>query len=90
MTVKVAEIPKSVALCAIRIYQLILSPFIGNQCRFHPSCSQYALEAIDAHGALKGTWLAIKRLGRCHPFHPGGFDPVPCDRLTDHPAPKEI
>ena len=66
------------AVCGlIRLYQLLLSPFLGNRCRFHPSCSHYALEAVRRHGALKGCWLAMKRLGRCHPFHPGGFDPVP-------------
>jgi putative membrane protein insertion efficiency factor len=75
--VKVGELPKLVARGLIRLYQISLSPFIGSQCRFHPSCSTYALEAIDTHGAVKGTYLAIKRLGRCHPFHPGGFDPVP-------------
>lgn len=62
---------------AVRCYQLTLSPFLGWGCRFHPTCSQYALEAIDRHGALKGTWIAGKRILRCHPFHPGGFDPVP-------------
>ena len=61
----------------IRLYQITLSPFIGNQCRFHPSCSNYALQAIDRWGAIRGSWLALKRLGRCHPFHEGGFDPVP-------------
>lgn len=84
---KVAEIPKFIALRAIRVYQIVLSPFIGNQCRFHPSCSQYAMEAIDTHGVLRGSWLGAKRLGRCHPFHPGGFDPVPsgplCQRVHD-------
>lgn len=61
----------------IRLYQITLSPFIGNQCRFHPSCSNYALQAIDRWGAIRGSWLALRRLGRCHPFHEGGFDPVP-------------
>jgi len=61
----------------IRAYQLLLSPFLGNHCRFTPSCSQYASEAIARHGALRGTWLAIKRIGRCHPFCEGGHDPVP-------------
>ncbi len=61
----------------IRAYQLLLSPFLGNQCRFTPSCSHYASEAISRHGAAKGTWLAIKRLARCHPFCDGGYDPVP-------------
>lgn len=72
-----ARLPVMLARAFIRLYQLLLSPFIGNQCRFHPSCSNYALEAVDAHGAIRGGWLAAKRLGRCHPFHPGGFDPVP-------------
>jgi len=61
----------------IRAYQLLLSPFLGNQCRFTPSCSQYASEAIGRHGALKGSWLAIRRILRCHPFCAGGYDPVP-------------
>ena len=61
----------------IRAYQVVVSPWLGPRCRFHPSCSQYALDALDAHGTLRGTWLAIKRLARCHPFTPGGYDPVP-------------
>jgi putative membrane protein insertion efficiency factor len=74
---RMTDIPRSVALGSIRLYQLILSPLIGNQCRFHPTCSNYAMEAIGRHGVLKGVWLAARRLARCHPFHPGGFDPVP-------------
>jgi len=61
----------------IRAYQLLLSPFFGNLCRFTPSCSQYASEAIGQYGALHGSWLAIKRIARCHPFCDGGYDPVP-------------
>jgi uncharacterized protein len=61
----------------IRGYQRIVSPALPPSCRFHPSCSQYALEAVTRHGALRGGWLAVRRLARCHPFHPGGFDPVP-------------
>lgn len=61
----------------IRFYQLALSPFIGNQCRFTPTCSQYAREAVERYGALKGSWMAIRRVSRCHPWHPGGHDPVP-------------
>jgi putative membrane protein insertion efficiency factor len=64
-------------IALIRLYQLALSPFIGNQCRFTPTCSQYAREAVERHGALKGSWLALRRVGRCHPWHPGGHDPVP-------------
>jgi uncharacterized protein len=61
----------------IRGYQLTLSPWLGECCRFHPSCSHYALEAVTTHGALKGSWLAARRVCRCHPFNAGGFDPVP-------------
>jgi putative membrane protein insertion efficiency factor len=61
----------------IRFYQLLFSPFLGSHCRFTPSCSQYAAEAIGKHGALRGTWLAMKRIARCHPFCDGGYDPVP-------------
>lgn len=62
---------------AIRLYQITLSPVLGGNCRYQPSCSVYAMEAVDVHGGARGGWLAIKRLGRCHPFHEGGFDPVP-------------
>ncbi len=61
----------------IRSYQWLLSPLLGNHCRFYPSCSQYAVEAIERYGALQGCWLALKRILRCHPWHPGGIDPVP-------------
>ncbi|WP_376707931.1 membrane protein insertion efficiency factor YidD [Kangiella sp. TOML190] len=61
----------------VRLYQLTLSPFIGNQCRFAPTCSNYSIEALEKHGAVKGSWLTLKRLGRCHPGCEGGCDPVP-------------
>jgi putative membrane protein insertion efficiency factor len=61
----------------IRVYQVALSPLLGPNCRYYPTCSQYAIEAIEAHGSLRGTWLTIKRISRCHPWHEGGFDPVP-------------
>jgi len=70
-------LPRRILAGCVRGYQLALSPLLPPSCRFSPSCSQYALEAITRHGALKGTWLAARRLVRCHPFHPGGFDPVP-------------
>jgi putative membrane protein insertion efficiency factor len=68
---------KRILLVLIRLYQLCVSPFSGGQCRFYPSCSAYAAEAIDTHGALRGSWLALRRLLRCHPWHEGGVDPVP-------------
>lgn len=61
----------------IRLYQYIVSPLYPPCCRFHPTCSQYALEAVMRHGALKGSWLSLKRVLKCHPFHSGGLDPVP-------------
>ena len=61
----------------IRLYQLVVSPLLPPACRFYPSCSQYALEAIRRHGALRGAWLALARLARCHPWNPGGVDVVP-------------
>ena len=61
----------------VRLYRLVLSPLLGRHCRFAPSCSRYALDALEQHGALRGSWLAVRRVGRCHPWHPGGHDPVP-------------
>jgi len=61
----------------IAVYRRFVSPMLGPHCRFHPSCSCYASEALHLHGAARGSWLAMRRLVRCHPFHPGGFDPVP-------------
>jgi len=64
-------------LCLIRGYQLSLSPWLGGHCRFYPSCSCYAHDAIERHGAWRGAWLGLRRLLRCHPLHAGGYDPVP-------------
>lgn len=61
----------------IRFYRYAVSPMLGPSCRFHPSCSEYADEAITRHGALRGSWLAARRIACCHPWHPGGYDPVP-------------
>lgn len=61
----------------VRAYRYLLSPMLPRSCRFHPSCSQYAEEALELHGALHGSWLGARRICRCHPWHPGGYDPVP-------------
>ncbi len=68
---------KRLLLYAVKFYQVCLSPLLGAHCRFYPSCSAYTYEAIERHGALVGVLLGARRLLRCHPFHPGGFDPVP-------------
>jgi putative membrane protein insertion efficiency factor len=64
-------------ILAIRAYQMVLSPFLGSACRFAPSCSEYAIEALHRHGPIRGSWIGARRIARCHPFHPGGLDPVP-------------
>jgi putative membrane protein insertion efficiency factor len=81
---------KSAVLLLLRLYKLCISPYLGQNCRFYPSCSEYASEAVATHGALHGAWLAARRLGKCHPWHAGGLDPVPCkaahDGHADHAA----
>jgi putative membrane protein insertion efficiency factor len=67
----------SLLLLLVRFYQRFVGPGLPRACRFHPSCSVYAAEALTRHGAARGSWLTVRRLGRCHPFHPGGIDPVP-------------
>ncbi len=74
---------QKILILLIRGYQLFISPLLGPHCRFHPSCSEYALIAIKTHGALYGLILAVKRIFRCHPWHPGGFDPVPEKRKSN-------
>jgi putative membrane protein insertion efficiency factor len=74
----------------IRAYQLLVSPLLGPRCRFYPSCSQYALEAIAAHGTVRGGALALRRLLRCHPWHPGGYDPVPATAGGPGAVPPEL
>ena len=64
-------------ILAVRGYQYFISPWLGSRCRYFPTCSEYTIEAIGRHGPLKGGWMALKRIGRCHPWHEGGHDPVP-------------
>jgi hypothetical protein len=68
---------KALLLALLRGYQYAIRPMLGTNCRFAPSCSDYAREAIERHGAMRGAWLATRRVLRCHPYHPGGYDPVP-------------
>ena len=64
-------------IAIVRVYQLVLGPLMGGHCRFHPTCSHYAIDALREHGAMRGSWLALRRVLRCHPLSRGGFDPVP-------------
>jgi putative membrane protein insertion efficiency factor len=70
-------LPSAWAIGAIRLYQILVSPMLGSNCRFQPTCSAYAAGALERFGLLRGGWMAVKRIGRCHPLHPGGYDPVP-------------
>jgi putative membrane protein insertion efficiency factor len=73
---------RALFIIPIRLYRYLISPLLGPSCRFHPSCSMYAEEAIREHGLVRGSWLAVKRLGKCHPWHEGGIDPVPPQSTT--------
>lgn len=68
---------KRLLLVLVRVYQYAMSPWLGHRCRFFPSCSEYTIEALQKYGAVKGLWLGIRRVARCHPWNPGGFDPLP-------------
>ena len=68
---------RKVLISLIRVYRYLLSPLLGPSCRYYPTCSQYAQEAIEMHGVFRGSWLSLKRVGSCHPWHEGGYDPVP-------------
>ena len=85
MKITPKTLPRQLLLWLVRGYQVAISPMFGPSCRFYPTCSNYAMEAIREHGALKGAMLAAVRLAKCHPWHPGGFDPVP--HKAGHDAP---
>ena len=68
---------QKILVILLKGYQYLVSPWFGQTCRFYPSCSCYAIEAVEKRGVLMGLWLSVRRIGRCHPWHPGGFDPVP-------------
>jgi len=77
------QLPARLLIALVRLYQIAVSPFLGNNCRFHPTCSNYCIEALRRHGMLRGLWLCVRRIGRCHPWHPGGYDPVPGKEAGD-------
>ncbi len=79
------SLPARIAILLVKAYQKVLSPWLGPRCRFHPSCSHYCIEALQQHGMVLGLWLVFKRICKCHPFHPGGVDPVP-DKKKAHSA----
>jgi len=68
-----------VLIGVLKVYRAVISPLYGQVCRYHPSCSAYALESVERHGAVRGSWLTIRRVGRCHPWAAGGYDPVPTE-----------
>lgn len=76
---------KHVLVALLRVYRTVISPLYGQVCRYYPSCSAYALEAVQRHGSLRGSWLALRRVGRCHPWAGGGYDPVPPRRDAAQP-----
>ncbi len=78
---------KYLVVALLKAYRVLISPLYGQVCRYHPSCSAYALDSVEAHGAMKGSWLAMRRIGRCHPWAAGGLDPVPARFTWRSPRP---
>lgn len=81
---------RKIIICLIRLYQIIISPILGPSCRFYPSCSQYAIEAVKIHGIFKGCFLAVKRVLRCHPGCKGGLDPVPDKKTSEQKSSQKL
>ncbi len=71
----IVHLPALILIGFVRLYQILLSPIFGRQCRFYPTCSSYFIQSVQKYGALSGTWRGVRRICRCHPFHPGGYDP---------------
>lgn len=80
---KIKKVIRIIAILPIKLYQLLISPILGPRCRFYPSCSEYAVEAIEKRGIMAGFYLMVRRILKCHPFHPGGYDPVPHKKNFD-------
>lgn len=81
------RLPARLAIGLVRLYQLFISPLLGPSCRFSPTCSTYTLECLREHGVLRGAWLGTRRICKCHPFHPGGYDPPPPRAVTEGHSP---
>lgn len=79
------KITIAIPVLLVKFYQLFISPMLGQRCRFHPTCSRYTIKALNSHGLLIGGWLSFKRILKCHPFNPGGYDPVPESKDNNHP-----
>ena len=84
------HLPRNILIIVLKLYRRVVSPIYGQVCRFFPSCSAYALEAVTVHGAVKGTWLAARRVVRCHPWSSGGLDPVPTPAHADWDDPSTV
>jgi len=82
---KIKRTVRAIIIGVIKAYRYLISPFFPSSCRFTPTCSEYALEAVSEHGAVRGAWLSVKRIGRCHPLGSNGFDPVPSQSKTPSP-----
>lgn len=81
-------LPRNIAIAIMKVYRLVISPLYGEVCRYYPSCSSYSLQAYQQHGFVKGVWLTVRRLLRCHPFTPGGIDDVPHSHQTSYEITK--
>ena len=84
------HVPRNILIIVLKLYRRVVSPIYGQVCRFFPSCSAYALEAVTVHGAVKGSWLAARRVVRCHPWSAGGLDPVPMPADSDWDDPSTV